>query len=100
MKTNFLSNKKIWVAGHNGMVGSAICKKLRENKIKADSFMDRQIRMMDLLNETRVRARKEFKYLRKLKERRINFSFDPIGSAKAEEKLWNDYKRDWEDFLR
>ena len=33
MKTNFLRNKKIWVAGHNGMVGSAICKKLRENKI-------------------------------------------------------------------
>ncbi len=72
-------------------------KRLRENKVKADSYMDRQIRMMDLLNETRTVARKEFKYLRKLKERRINFSFDPNGRAKAEEKLWNDYQRDWED---
>ena len=33
MQNNFLRNKKIWVAGHNGMVGSAICKKLKENKI-------------------------------------------------------------------
>ena len=33
MQNNFLMNKKIWVAGHNGMVGSAICKKLKENKI-------------------------------------------------------------------
>ena len=72
-------------------------KRLRENKEKADSFMDRQIRMMDLLNETRVRAKKEFAYLRKIKQRRINFSFDPNGRSKAEEKMWNDYQRDWED---
>ena len=28
-----LNKKKIWVAGHNGMVGSAIMKKLQEKKL-------------------------------------------------------------------
>ena len=70
-------------------------KRLRENKKKAKEFMDRQIRMIDLLNETRIKARKEFKYLKKLKKRRLNFSFN--ANEKAEEKLWNDYQRDWEE---
>ena len=29
-----LKNKKIWVAGHNGMVGKAIVKTLRDRKLK------------------------------------------------------------------
>ena len=28
-----LKNKKIWVAGHNGMVGKAIVKKLKDKKL-------------------------------------------------------------------
>ena len=36
-------------------------KRLRENKKKAKEFMDRQIRMIDLLNETRIKARKRGK---------------------------------------
>ena len=28
-----LKNKKIWVAGHNGMVGKAIVKKLKDRKL-------------------------------------------------------------------
>ena len=29
-----ISNKKIWVAGHNGMVGSAIVRRLKEKIVK------------------------------------------------------------------
>ena len=28
-----ISNKKIWVAGHNGMVGSAIVRRLEERRL-------------------------------------------------------------------
>ena len=70
-------------------------RRLRENKKLADKYMEKQVRMIDLLNETRIVAKKEFKYLKKLKERRIKFSFEPNQSV--EDKLWSDYQRDWED---
>ena len=36
MSTNYnfeLNKKKIWVAGHNGMVGKAICKRLEDKNL-------------------------------------------------------------------
>ena len=42
MKTNFLSNKKIWVAGHNGMVGSSIFRLLLKKGYKNLITCDRK----------------------------------------------------------
>ena len=33
MKNSFLSKKKIWIAGHDGMVGSAILRNLKKKKL-------------------------------------------------------------------
>ena len=44
-----LRNKKIWIAGHNGMVGKAIVKKLIERNIKVIT-VDRNI--LHLTNQT------------------------------------------------
>ena len=50
-----ISNKKIWVAGHNGMVGSAIVRRLKKENCKIlkvekriKSFRSKVYRRMDL----------------------------------------------------
>ena len=35
-------NDKIFVAGHNGLVGSAVLRKLRENNFKKIIFVERK----------------------------------------------------------
>ena len=47
-----LSRKKIYVAGHNGMVGSAICRKLESSNYKNVVTVDRQ--SVDLCNQSEV----------------------------------------------
>ena len=53
-------NSKIYVAGHNGMIGSAILRKLRDLKYKKVFFQTRS--QLNLIEQKKV-----FNYLRKLK---------------------------------
>ena len=56
-----LSKKlKIFVAGHRGMVGSSICKKLKQNGYSNLLTSDKN--KLNLLNQTNV-----YKYLKKKK---------------------------------
>ena len=43
MKNSFLSKKKIWIAGHDGMVGSAILRNLKK-KIRNTYCFKKKIR--------------------------------------------------------
>ena len=54
--------------------------------------------MMDLLNETRVR-RKRVCIFKKNKTKANKLLVLTQMDAKAEEKMWNDYQRDWEDLM-
>lgn len=47
-----LASKKIFVAGHNGMVGSAVCRYLKQ--IEIDSVVVRDRRQLDLRNQQSV----------------------------------------------
>ena len=49
---NMLSNKKVYVAGHNGMVGSAVCRKLQSIDCKNVLTVDRHA--VDLCNQKDV----------------------------------------------
>ena len=53
-------NSKIYVAGHNGLVGSAIVRKLKEKGYKKIITANRSI--LDLTNQNKV-----FKFLKKKK---------------------------------
>ena len=53
-------NNRIFVAGHKGMVGSSICRKLKQFGYKNIIVADK--RELDLLNQNKV-----YKYLRKNK---------------------------------
>jgi len=37
-----LKNKKVWIAGHRGIVGSALCRKITEEGISELVFEDRE----------------------------------------------------------
>lgn len=51
MKSN-LKNKKIYLAGHNGMVGSAITRELQKNKY--NNLLLRDLKQLDLRNQAEV----------------------------------------------
>ncbi len=52
MGNKILNNyKKIWVAGHNGMVGSAIVRKLEENKV---TILKVEKKLLDLRDQVKV----------------------------------------------
>ena len=53
-------NDKIFLAGHNGLVGSAVFKKLKQNGYKKIITVDKK--KLNLLNQEKV-----FKFLRKNK---------------------------------
>ena len=48
MKNKFLKNFKIYVAGHNGMVGRALIRYLKKETVKKIIFANRN--KLDLLN--------------------------------------------------
>ena len=50
-KYKFLSKKKIWIAGHNGMVGSALHKKLRKLNL---NLLTASKSILDLRNQSDV----------------------------------------------
>ena len=53
-------NSKIFIAGHNGMVGSAVVRKLKELKYKKIYFQNKK--QLDLKNQNKV-----YKYINNIK---------------------------------
>ena len=73
------NKKKIFVAGHNGMVGSAIYKKLKLNGYK--NILVRSRKELDLLNQS-----KTFKFLKKNKPHFVILAAAKVGGIKDNAK--------------
>ena len=69
-------NSKIFVAGHNGMVGSAILRKLKELNYKKIFFLSRA--QLNLIDQNKV-----FKYLNKIKPDAVILAAAKVGGIKA-----------------
>ena len=69
-------NSKIFVAGHNGMIGSAIIRKLRDLKYKRVFFQTRS--QLNLIEQTKV-----LNYLKKLKPDAVILAAAKVGGIKA-----------------
>ena len=75
-KYNFdLREKKIWVAGHNGMVGQAIYQKLKNKKLNVISVSKN---ILDLTNQS-----KTFKWIKKHKPKVIFLAAAKVGGIMA-----------------
>ena len=66
-----LKNKKIWVAGHNGMVGKAIVKALRDRKLNVLTINKSEL---DLTNQS-----KTFNWIKKNKPQTIFIAAAKVG---------------------
>lgn len=77
-------NSKIYVAGHNGLVGSAIIRKLKAKKYSNIIYCDRK--KLDLTNQSKV-----FKYLNKNKPDFIFIAAAKVGGILSN----NNYKADY-----
>ncbi|MDC3100483.1 GDP-L-fucose synthase [Candidatus Pelagibacter sp.] len=78
------NKKKIFLAGHNGMVGSAIYKKLKLNGYK--NILVRSRKELDLLNQS-----KTFKFLRKNKPYYVILAAAKVGGIKDNAKNKDKY---------
>ena len=67
---------KIFIAGHKGMVGSSICKKLKQNGYSNLLFIDKK--KLDLLNQSKV-----YKYLKKNKPSLVIIAAAKVGGILA-----------------
>ena len=67
---------KIFVAGHNGMVGSAIIRKLKDLKYKKIFFQSRK--QLDLMNQKKVHD-----YIKKIKPNAVILAAAKVGGIKA-----------------
>ena len=63
---------KIFVAGHNGMVGSAILRKLKDLKFKKIFF--RSKKQLDLMNQKKV-----YDYIKKIKPNAVILAAAKVG---------------------
>ena len=72
-------NSKIFVAGHNGLVGSAIVRKLKEKGFKKILTISRS--KLDLTNETKV-----YNFLRKKKPKFIFIAAAKVGGIYSNNK--------------
>ena len=70
-----LKNKKIWVAGHNGMVGRAIVRKLIQKKLNVLTVDKKNL---DLTNQN-----KTFKWIQKNSPQVIFLAAAKVGGIKA-----------------
>ena len=71
---------KIFIAGHKGMVGSSICKKLKQNGYTNLFFTDKK--KLNLLDQSKV-----YKYLRKTKPNLVIIAAAKVGGILANCKL-------------
>ena len=76
----FDKKNKIFIAGHKGMVGSSIFKKLKQNGYSNLLFEDKK--KLNLLNQNKV-----FKYLRKTKPNLVIIAAAKVGGILANSKL-------------
>jgi len=67
---------KIFVAGHNGMVGSAILRKLKDLKFKKIFF--RSKKQLDLMNQKKV-----YDYIKEIKPNAVILAAAKVGGIKA-----------------
>lgn len=73
-------NDKIFVAGHNGLVGSSICRILKEKGFKKIITMDRK--KLNLLNQNSV-----FSYLKKIKPKFVFIAAAKVGGILTNNSL-------------
>ena len=69
-------NSKIFIAGHNGMVGSAVVRKLKELKYKKIYFQNKK--QLDLRNQNKV-----YKYINNIKPDAVILAAAKVGGIKA-----------------
>ncbi len=69
-------NSKIFIAGHNGMIGSAIIRKLKELKYKKIYFQNKK--QLDLRNQNKV-----YKYINNIKPDAVILAAAKVGGIKA-----------------
>ncbi len=75
-KYNFdLNKKKVWVAGHNGMVGQAILKKLKDNKVNTLTVSKN---VLDLTNQSNT-----FNWIKKNSPQVIFLAAAKVGGIMA-----------------
>jgi len=79
-----MSNKKIFVTGHKGLVGSAICKILKKNKYTNILTIDRK--KLDLTDQKKV-----FDFLKKNKPKYIIIAAALVGGIYANNKYRADF---------
>ena len=77
-------NSKIFVAGHNGMIGSAIIRKFKQLKFKNILKIDRkQLRFK--------RSKKVFRYLKKIKPDAVILAAAKVGGINANNKYRGEF---------
>ena len=77
-------NSKIFVAGHNGLVGSAIVKKLKQKGYKKILTIEKS--KLDLTNQTKV-----FNFLKKNKPKFIFIAAAKVGGIYSNNKYKADF---------
>ena len=77
-------NSKIYIAGHNGMVGSAVLRQLRHQGFI--NLVTKTRRQLDLLNQN-----KTFNFLKKTKPDAVIISAAKVGGIQANDKLRADF---------
>ena len=77
-------NSKIFVAGHNGMIGSAIVRKLTQFKYKY--IFVRSRRQLDLTDQGKV-----FSYLKKIKPDAVILAAAKVGGINANNKYRGEF---------
>ena len=80
-------NDKIFVAGHNGLVGSAVIRKLKLNKFKNILVANRN--KLDLFNQNKVEN-----FLKKNKPKLVILSAAKVGGIKANNTFRADFIRE------
>ena len=69
-------NSKIFIAGHNGMIGSAVIRKLKELKYNRIYFQNKK--QLDLRNQNKV-----YKYINNIKPDAVILAAAKVGGIKA-----------------
>ena len=77
-------NSKIYIACHNGMVGSAVLRQLRHKGFI--NLVTKTRRQLDLLNQN-----KTFNFLKKTKPDAVIISAAKVGGIQANDKLRADF---------
>ena len=85
-------NSKIYVTGHNGLVGSAILRKLKIKGFRKIYIKTRK--ELDLTNQNKV-----FRYLKKLKPDFIFIAAAKVGGIYSNNNFKAEYNKDFEEVI-